>query len=57
MIEIARGGFQPVGNVTHGVAVGKLAEHHADQLTPRVITLAVLVRFGLADYFSDCLPG
>ena len=53
MIEIARGGFQPVGNVTHGVAVGKLAEHHADQLTPRVITLAVLVRFGLADYFSD----
>ena len=53
MIEIAGGGFQSIGNISHGVAVGKLAEHHADQRTPCVITLAVLVCSGIADDFSD----
>ena len=57
MIEVAGGGLQSVGNVTHGVAVGKLAEDHADQLAPCVVALAVLVCPGFADYFSDCLPG
>ena len=57
MIEIAGRRFQTVGNVPHGVTVGKLAEHHADQLTPRVVTLAVFVCSGLTYDFSDCLPG
>ena len=57
MIEVASGGLQAVGNVTHGVAVGKLAEDHADQLAPCVIALAVLVCPSFADYFSDFLPG
>lgn len=55
MIEIAGGGFQSVGNVPNGVTVGKLTEHHADQLAPCIIALAVLVCSGLADHFPDFL--
>lgn len=57
MVEIACGRFQPVGNVTDGVATGELAEYHANELTPCVVTLAVFVRSGFADDFSDFLSG
>ncbi len=49
MVEIACRRFQTVGNIADGVAVGELTEYHAYQLAPCVITLAMLVRAGLAD--------
>jgi hypothetical protein len=40
--------FQPVGNITGGVAARELTENHADELAPRVISFAMLV--------SPCCP-
>ena len=53
VVQVARGRPQTVGYVTDRVALGKLAEHHADELAPRVITLAVLVGACCPNYFSD----
>ncbi len=49
MVEIACRRLQTVGYIADGVAVGELIEYHAYQLAPCVITLAMLVRAGLAD--------
>ncbi len=49
MVEIAGGRLQTVGNIADGVVVGALAEYHAYQRASCVITLATLVRAGLAD--------
>lgn len=42
-----------IGDVTHRVALRKLTEHHAHELAPSVITLAMLVCACCPDYFSD----
>lgn len=53
MVQVARGRFQAVGDVPNRITPGELAENHADELTPRVIALAVLVRACCPNNFSD----
>lgn len=52
-VLLIRGRFQAVGDVSHRITPGELAENHADELTPRVIALAVLVRACCPDNSSD----
>ena len=52
MVEVARGRFQSVGYVTHGIAAGKLAEYHAHKLAPYIIALTMFVCPGLFDQMS-----
>ena len=47
MVEVSRGGPQAVADVADRGSVRKLAENHADQLAPRVESLAEFVRIAL----------
>lgn len=53
VVQVACRRPQSIGDVTHRVALRKLTEHHAHELAPSVITLAVLVCACCPDYFSD----
>ena len=57
MIKVAGSRFQPVGDVSHGIAPGKLAEYHADELAPSAVAFAVFVRFRLSDDSLDLFFG
>ena len=45
--------FQPVGNITGGVAARELNENHADELAPCVISFAMFVGPCCPNDFSD----
>ena len=49
MVKVPGSRFQPVGDVSHGIAPGKLTEYHADELAPGVVALTVIVRSRLFD--------
>ena len=51
MVEVARGGTQPVADVAYRLALGKLAGQHRYQVRPAVIAFLVLVALMAVYYF------